>query len=622
MRKGWVIATALALGACTTGTPDAGSSFATQAAASSTDPGALVRLDMTSTVGVLLDEIPDGALRDAAAADALAKGNSFWTERAMRQAKLTYYRLVFRALYYPADWSSNQHTKGPLPLPPKSVWHVDLAGTPHRAKLNGRDMVVVDYTFRTHILTDVASPGTVEPNLAKVGGTWSESFNLPTDPELLLERTGYACMDEDEYPPGSVFEENPYYFFDDTCHPEGTGARSCHITQFPTESCVESMGKHTGIVKTGVQFTRLAWDAKLAKQVRVGTITNANGADLAVVKEDIEDEHRTMFRFFSPGSCELEEGVIAKLGWRRLLAFSATVRNDGAGMIHMGDVTDPNNPWQLAHVFEFSPCHHHYHFSHYGVFGYGGAPGSKRAFCLEDTNRFHNDEFTPLAAIHQSCQFQGITRGWGDEYEFGIPGQWVDITDVDVSKPYPLTFDSNPDRFLCEGKPVTDASGNLVFDPTDFRDAQGNVVSRLRCDAPTTWHDNNQGAVDVSTPSGSFVTEACTRGQIGPKRDCGFTDSGALHTCTPGSTVTLTCSTAGAAQVVRVCERSEALGVGVACTLADSAANTLLASGAPTQVTFACPAVRDSAAGTGGYSVYGAPVLPSQGAAAITCTGW
>jgi len=81
---------------------------------------------------------------------------------------------------------------------------------------------------------------------------------------------------------------------------------------------------------------------------------------------------------------------------------------DGVGVV------DPNNPWVQANVLEYSSCHQHYHFSHYGTFQYGGLPGSKKAFCLEDTDRTHNDEQTLLTPNHQSCQFQGIAAGWGD----------------------------------------------------------------------------------------------------------------------------------------------------------------------------------------------------------------
>ena len=32
-----------------------------------------------------------------------------------------------------------------------------------------------------------------------MGSTWDEPFILPIDPELLFQRTGFACMDEDSF---------------------------------------------------------------------------------------------------------------------------------------------------------------------------------------------------------------------------------------------------------------------------------------------------------------------------------------------------------------------------------------------------------------------------------------
>ena len=579
------------------------------------DPGALVRMEMKSMVGVLLDEIPAGRAREAAAADALAKPTSFWTARAVRQARLTAYKLVFRSGYYPAALD-----KGPLPLPPKSGWSIDLLSRPHRGLVNGHDAIVVDYTFGAHILTDRASPGDVEPSLAQSGGKWSEHFTLPLDPEMLLERTGYACMDEFEYPLGSVFEENAHYFYDDTCAAERPDAPTCHFTQFPLQSCVEALAANVGAVTTDMRFKRIDWADEIANRVRSGVLYNAHGADLAVVREDIVEEHRTLYRWFGGDSCDLAEGTITAPGWRRILTFSASVRNDGTVPIHMGDVTDPANPWRLSNVFEFSACHQHYHFSHYGQFHYANAPGSKRAFCLEDTKRFHNDERTTLRAAHQTCSFQGITPGWGDEYQFGLTGQWVDITDVDTCTAHDLTFDSNPDAFLCEGNPVKNATGDLIFDPTSFRTSGGAVVSRLRCDKPLDWHADNVGAVSVYTPHGSYVTEPCTRGQVGPSRSCGFAEAPrTLRSCAAGSTVRLACTDSGPAQVLRVCEKSAKLGVGVACTARDASANVIV-DGTAT-VSFTCPAVRDAAsASTGGYALYGAPLATSQVAAPIHCT--
>ena len=287
----------------------------------------------------------------------------------------------------------------------------------------------------------------------------------------------------------------------------------------------------------------------------------------------------------------------------------------------MGDPTDPNNPWVKSHVYEFSACHQHYHFTHYGTYDYNGSPGAKRAFCLIETNRYHNDEFTPLVAPHQVCTNQGIIPGWGDEYQFGLSGQWVDITDVDAASRHALVFDANPDHFMCEGTPVTDASGKLIFDPTEFRNEAGEVISRVRCNLAPNWHDNNVGRVRVSAPAGSFVTDECTRGQIGPLRDCGFTERPPLRTCGAGDSVRLRCSVRDEAAVVRICEMSDKLGVGVACTVRDSIANVVIVPGSG-NVSFTCPAVRDAAtSGRGGYSVDTAPITPSLEGGPVTCTG-
>jgi hypothetical protein len=606
-----------------------------------TTDGALVRMDLASTVGVLLDEIPAGPQREAAAANALAEPASFWEARARNQVRLMSYRLVFRGQYYSAYWSNGNGTKpkGPLPLPPKQIWNVKASGSPHRMKIDTHDVVVNDYTFQSYIVTDSASPGIVEPALATVGGTWAEAFNLPVDPELLLQRTGYSCMDEDEFPPGSVFEENTWYFYDDACTASDTS--TCHVTQKVSGSCNAGLVAGPGHMAATLNFTRVAYDATTASAYRVGTVNSVavaagSAPDLSVVNAGLVEEHDLAYRFFAPGSCELGEGVIGQLGWRRLLMFSAIVQNDGSGPLEVGSPTDPNNPFVQGNVFEFSQCHGHYHFSHYGTFGYAGLPGSKRAFCLEDTNRYHNDETTALSASHQTCENQGIERGWGDEYNFGIPGQWVDVTTATTAKGSALTFSSNPDQFLCEGTYALDSQGHYILDATSFiNPANGQPESRTRCNFLSNWSATNFGSTNVAAPNvGSFVTDACNRGQTGPNRDCGFTAQSTLRSCTSGSTVTLSCTAKSAPEVLRVCERSGQLGIGVACTVRDSVANAVVGT-SPTPVSFACPAIRDAQmvngvpqtqSGVGGYSLYQATMgtLSSgdNSPGAITCTGF
>jgi hypothetical protein len=67
--------------------------------------------------------------------------------------------------------------------------------------------------------------------------------------------------------------------------------------------------------------------------------------------------------------------------------------------------------------------------------------------------------------------------------------------------------------------------------------------------------------------------------------------------------------------VVRVCERSAALGTGVACSLRDSLANTVVdAQGS--NISFICPAIRDGGQGGeeagGGYALYAAALWPGD----------
>ncbi len=95
-----------------------------------TDPGALIQMDMDSQVGVLLDELPAGPVREAAAANAMAQPASFWQDRAKRQTRLMDYRLVFRAQYYNSYWSNTGNIHGALPMPPDSTWGFNITSAP------------------------------------------------------------------------------------------------------------------------------------------------------------------------------------------------------------------------------------------------------------------------------------------------------------------------------------------------------------------------------------------------------------------------------------------------------------------------------------------------------------
>jgi hypothetical protein len=585
--------------------------------------GALVKMEMDSTVGVLLDEIP-AAVRDQAAAKLLAERDEFWIDRAAQQIWLTDYRLDFRGFYYP----DAVPPKGSLPLPPSRVRHYALTGPVHRTHIGTHDYVAVNYHFSTYIITDAASPGVSEPALDPIGGTWDEPFLLPADPILVFQRTGYACMDEDAIPAGSVFGEAVRYFYDQTCGIETPATSLCHVTQFPNITCADALPRYVGLVTPNMHYTHVDYDPELAAHYRVGSVVNKHGSLMGISKEQL-DEHAVVYRYIPPGTCGVGSGPAPMPGWRRFLILSAGVYNDGSEPIDFGDQTLATDPYVTNNVLTPEPnCDSYDHFTGYGNYSFAGALGAKQAYCIGDGDRYLNVENASLATNYTTCSHQGIDTGYGDSYQWGLPNQWVDITDLPDTVSGSLTFALNPDQLICEGqtigsdnKPVdpTDMAA-LVFDPTDILNADGQPVGRVRCKRFPN-QEGNTSSVPFTTAPGSYVNLGCHNGELGPRRDCGFEARPGLHTCVQGSTVNLKCHTRGSQQVLRICERSEVLRVGVSCTYPDSVYNRVV-DGDVEPVSFTCPLVRDSATGAGGYSVYQAPVLPGAASDDIDCAGW
>jgi hypothetical protein len=598
------------------------------------DPGALIKVSMTSQVGVVLDEIPMD-MRDKVAASLVAKDEKFWIGRARAQINMTKYRLAFRTYYY-VDGNRMQ-----LPLPPDVKWNValeaDAVGSikPRRVKIGAHDAVVVDYTFDSTLLTSVDSPGIAEPELAKVGGAWDEPFVFPVDPELVFQRTGYACMDEVGFPPNSVDSEETAVFYDQECMAQGQASKTaCHQTALPPESCLDALDSSIGKVEAKVHFERLPWDSAAAEKARFGDVTNETGADIrAGVSSTIFPPPKVIYRYVPDGDCTLTEKCVGAAGWRRLLQFSSINWNTGKKTLDIGAVDYliegvPDSDLAKHHIYEYSECHKHYHFMHYGSFTFGEQQpsNSKRGFCLQSTDRLSNNESTPLHNPYSDCSYQGIEAGWGDNYNAGIDCQWIDVTGYDVSNG-PVknaiheTF--NPDGFLCEGTPVLDSAGNQVYESTTFTTAKGEPVDRPKCDFMTSWDANDKRSEDVQLPAlgESFVTEPCERGQIGPLRNCGFKKQSDLEICTPGAKVKLHCATpvGGAPHTVRLCESSQVLKSGTACTHGFALGNSVVTE-AGVDVTITCPAARSAEESGGVYSIYSSPLVDEDMAQPVTCT--
>lgn len=586
------------------------------------DPGALVTVAAQSTVGVLLDELP-AAMRDRVAADLIARPEAWWVERARLQMRLANYRLVYRGAFYDED-----EGKGSLPLPPEALWRFTI-GAPERRTVDGHDLVVVDYTFASTLLTGVDDPAESEPALAAVGGAWSEPFVFPIDPTLLVQRTGYACMDEDGFPRFSVDGESAHIFYDHECEVEAPGEESCHLSGvLPDQSCLEALDAQVGKVETAVEYARVAWDSAAADAARHGEVATPEGPDLRVSTEHLAI-NRVVYEYIRSSSCAYVEGCVAQPGWRRLLRFDSATINVGGAPVDIGAVDyflegDPNDVDNHRHgVYEFSACHEHYHFRHYGAFAYGETPGYKNGFCLESTDRGHNNEHTPLNS-HYACDYQGVDVGWYDLYHAGLPCNWIDVTDVDTTAgpvDAALRFDSNPDDFVCEGAFVTDEAGALMWETTDFTAEDGAPVDRPLCDFVADHQANNQGQVDVALPppGEGMVTAPCARAELGPLRDCGFRPVGAAVACTAGEALTLVCGVADAArpQVIRACPTSEALGVAIPCVY-DDAAGVAVIDGDAVEVEVTCPAAIGDEPG-GQVAVFAAPAFEPDGMQAVDC---
>ncbi len=590
------------------------------------DPGALVSISVDGQVGVLLDDYPE-ASRERVTAAVLAMDDAFWEERVRRQLRLANLRLVYRNLYY-----EESENKNALPLPPEPVWTIELS-TPGLATVDGHELVAVDYTMTSALLSDADSPQVSEVALGAPGGTWDEEFVLPVDPTMILQRTGYACIDEDQFPPESVDSENAYQFYDDYCEVETADTVVCHYTTLPDQSCIEAVQASVGSVDVAIHYERVAWDEAVAATVRHGEVTTPEAPDLSVVVDGYHQSlsnNRVVYKYFEPTHCAVLEGCVGAPGWRRLIAFDSMDHNQGGVALHIGEVDYYAEGLftELADhgVYELSECHNHYHFQYYGDFGFGDGSDQavqKNGFCIESTSRLSNNESTPLHTDYV-CENQGLSPGWGDLYAAGLICNWVDVTGVDTSAgavTEDLFFHSNPDGFLCEGELVT-VDGEQQWEETEFRTATGDVVSRPACDEAAGTEGNDLGEVSVTLPEeGGLLTSACRDEQaLGPLRNCGFAVQATLPTCTPGAETTITCSGGDAEhpQAIRLCEASIAMGRPIDCLFENSLATAVVA-GADVDVTFTCPAPRDTLEVGGQYAIYSAPAWAPDGPMTVTC---
>ncbi|NJK31840.1 MAG: hypothetical protein HC927_05155, partial [Deltaproteobacteria bacterium] len=144
--------------------------------------------------------------------------------------------------------------------------------------------------------------------------------------------------------------------------------------------------------------------------------------------------------FVDQNTCELLEGCVGGLGWRKVMLFTVAIPNIGSTDLALGVAAN------LPELFHYSACHDHYHFDEFARYELLDgeavvATGHKQAFCLLDTVSWA----WPLALGKFDCANQGISRGFSDFYESGLPCQWIDVTNTPPGE-YTLRISLNQAR--------------------------------------------------------------------------------------------------------------------------------------------------------------------------------
>lgn len=584
--------------------------------------GALVSVYFTSEVGFYLEEYPieNNVRRDVESYIINNVSDNEWRLRAEKQVFMTVNQLIYRSMYRP--------NKRQLVLPPHQVWDITFTEPPTKRSIMGRAYISRKYSFYSVLVGSASSVSDSEPRLSKINSRFNDYWLLPVDPYGFFQRTKYACINQMSFSEDKVFSENAWAYYDYTCKVEPfippdkrtadySNSTMCHWTVFPNETCVQALRK-IGYLRINILWTRIAWSESIASKYRFGEQTSEY-ADLTGVEENFKNDISIGFRYFKNNSCALKEGAsdytpgagcIDKAGWRQLLKFTSSSVNIGKTDLHFGDVYDPlfidNN------VFEYDPCHLHFHFQHYGSYGFGPIPGRKVGFCLQTTWRYHNNEWTDFSTPYDSCAYQGISRGWGDDYWAGLDCQWIDVTGL---KPglYNLTEHLNNDGFLCEGVPIYYPNGTLIFIPTNFTNSKNEPESRGACNYLSGYDVNNLSVEPVNfTGIDSMVTLPCRRiSEISPTKDCGFQLQFDNLTCIPGqmTSLKLTKDNTNTNAIVRICETSVELGHSTLCEYMFALANDLL-TGNVKNVKFMCPNMRSSVEPGGRYSILASTLIP------------
>jgi hypothetical protein len=228
--------------------------------------------------------------------------------------------------------------------------------------------------------------------------------------------------------------------------------------------------------------------------------------DLVVIVEHMLDESFLHDVDIPETSCSLVEGCVNEPGLRRLLRFTSSVLNQGKA-----DVNFPE-PKDRPDLFEFGPCHQHYHFrrfAEYKLYEPDGntvaLSGRKYAYCMEDTVRHFDGANVGCDKVYD-CGFQGIQKGWLDSYGWSLDCSWIDVTDLSPGS-YVLEITANPARVF----PELSFDNNSGRIRVEIPQVDGLIAVPLKLE--TAVYDETEDVVDVGDGGSGEGTEDGAPGQ-------------------------------------------------------------------------------------------------------------
>ncbi len=184
----------------------------------------------------------------------------------------------------------------------------------------------------------------------------------------------------------------------------------------------------------------------------------------------------------------------------KYIRFTTQIWNSGPGKVELVGQTDDftgrimvkqqlfDSDAQLVSSLEvgefvYHPLHYHMHLENFALYEVWSikrdfsldtvvASGGKISYCVMDVEPIRlpvlNKDVYPEEPVYTNCaaDFQGLSPGWIDVYEYSLPDQWVDITDLSNGI-YAVVSTVNPDQNLME-KSLYNNRGVTYFILEDF----------------------------------------------------------------------------------------------------------------------------------------------------------